>query len=99
MLAAMKLEQLTEVFVKHVGARKDGNTYLVPADAEATLYAALEGETLSVARITRLEVDGQLVHVETAKHERFVLAGEDIRAVKIEKSDQGRRERSAGFGK
>ena len=95
----MKTEQLTEVFVKQVGARKDGHAYLVPADAEASLFVALEGETLTVSRVTRIEVSDTLLTVDTAKGERYVLAAEDVRAVKMDRGDGKGRERSAGFGK
>ena len=95
----MKTEQLTEVFVKQVGARKDGHAYLVPSESEASLFVALEGETLTIARVTRLEVSDAMLSVDTAKGERFVLAAEDVRAVKIDRGENIRRERSAGFGK
>ncbi len=93
----MKLDQLTEVFVKQVGARKEGNAYLVPGDADASIFVALEGETLSISKISRLEIEGSLVSVETSKHERYVVAAEDVRAVKIERGEQSRRGGSAGF--
>jgi hypothetical protein len=95
----MKLDQLTEVFVKQVGARKEGHALLVPAEAEASLLVALEGETLSIAKVTRLDIEGTLVVVETIKRERYVIAAEDVRAIKIERAETPRRERSAGFGK
>ncbi len=38
----MRIDQITDVFVKQLGARKDGPALLVPADAEAQLYVALE---------------------------------------------------------
>jgi hypothetical protein len=95
----MKTEQLVEVFVKQVGARKDGPAYLVPGDSEASLFVALEGETLSIARVSRLEVADTLLTVETARGERYVIAAEDVRAVKIDRGEATRRDRSAGFGK
>jgi len=71
----------------------------VPSESEASLFVALEGETLTIARVTRLEVSDALLSVDTAKGERFVLAAEDVRAVKIDRGENIRRERSAGFGK
>ncbi len=95
----MKTEQLTEVFVKQVGARKDGAAYLVPGEADASIFVALEGETLTVARVSRIEVDGTLLTLDTSKGERFVVAAEDVRALKIDRGEPQRRERGAGFGK
>lgn len=94
----MRTEQLTEVFVKHLGARKDGAAYIVPADAEAVLFVALEGETMEIPKVTRLEAADTLVFLDTVKGDRFVVVAEDIRAIRIDKSEQLRRT-GAGFGK
>ena len=94
----MRIDQLTEVFVKHLGARKDGAAYVLPADTDSSLFVALEGETLAVAKIARLEVADTLVYVDTVKGERYVVAAEDVRALKIDRSETLRRA-GAGFGK
>lgn len=94
----MRIDQLTEVFVKQLNARKDGAAYVVPGDAEASIFIALEGETLTVAKVARLEPADTVVYVDTAKGERYVVAAEDIRAVKIDRSEVVRRG-AAGFGK
>jgi len=94
----MRIEQLTDVFVKHLGARKDGAAYVVPADTDAVLFVALEGETLSIAKVTRLEATDTLVFLDTVRGERFVVAAEDVRAVRIDKSEHLRKA-GAGFGK
>jgi phenylpyruvate tautomerase PptA (4-oxalocrotonate tautomerase family) len=91
----MRIEQLTEVFVKHLGARKDGGAFLVPVEADAQLHVALEGETLSIPKITRIEALDTLVLIDTAKGERYIVAAEDIRAVRMDRSARG----AAGFGK
>ncbi len=95
----MKLDQLVDIFAKQIGARKDGTAYVVPSDHDATLFVTFPGDTLTVGRITRLEVVEPFIYVDTAKGERYILAAEDIRAVKIEKGENTKRERSAGFGR
>lgn len=95
----MRLDQLTEVIVKHVGGRKDGAAFLLPTEAEASLYVALEGETLTIQKVSRIEAMDQLVLVDTSRGERFVVAAEDVRGVKVDRSENARRERAAGFGK
>jgi hypothetical protein len=95
----MRLDQLTEVIVKHAGARKDGGAFLLPAEAEASLYVALEGETLTIQKVARIEPVDALVAVDTSRGERFIVAAEDVRGVKVDRSENARRERSAGFGK
>jgi hypothetical protein len=94
----MRTEQLTEVFVKQLGARKEGAAYIVPADVESVIFVALEGETLEIPKVTRFETTDTLVYVDTAKGDRFIVAAEDIRAIRIDKSEQLRRT-GAGFGK
>jgi hypothetical protein len=93
----MKADQLTEVFVKQLGARKDGPALVVPDSVEAVLFVALEGETLTIARVARLEVAETLCTVDTLKGERYVLAAEDVRAVRLDRREGTRRGGSAGF--
>lgn len=95
----MKADVLTQILTKQAGARKEGPGYLIPSDVEVTLFVALEGETLSVQRVIRLEITDTLAIAETSRGEHFVLAAEDIRALKLDRSDPVRRERGAGFGK
>jgi hypothetical protein len=94
----MRIDQLTEVFVKLLGARKDGPALVVPAETDASVFVGLEGETLTIAKVTRLEVTDTTVHLDTARGERFVVLAEDVRVVKIDRSETLRRS-SAGFGK
>jgi hypothetical protein len=95
----MKVEQLTDVLVKQLGARKDGQAYVLPETSDATIFVALAGETLAVPRVTRVELGDGLLFADTHKGERVVVSVEDVRALKVEKSDGTRRERQAGFGK
>ena len=94
----MRIDQLTEVFVKHLGARKDGPAYVVPPDTDASIFVGLEGETLNIGKVTRLEAVDTLIYLDTGKGERYVIAAEDVRAVKIDRAETLRRN-SAGFGK
>jgi hypothetical protein len=93
----MKADHLTEIFVKQLGARKDGAALLVPDSAEASVFVALEGETLAIVRISRIESVDTMITIDTAKGERFIVAAEDIRAVKIDRSETSRKGGSAGF--
>ena len=96
----MKLETLTEILGKHAGARKEGTAFVFSSDVEATLFVALEGETLQIARVARLEISDTLVVADSTRGERFAVVLEDVRALKIDRaSDTKGRDRSAGFGK
>jgi hypothetical protein len=94
----MTLEHLTQVLTKHFNARKEGSAYLVPADADVSLLVALEGETLTVQRVARLDVSADpLLLAETHKGECYAFMADAVLAAKTDKSDQARRERGAGF--
>src|SRR5262245_48116665 len=96
----MKLDTLTEILGKYAGARKDGGAYLLANEVEATLFVALEGETLEIPRVTRVEIAETLVVADSSRGERFACALEDVRAVKLDRTADGKgRERGAGFGK
>jgi hypothetical protein len=94
----MRIDQLTEVFVKHLGARKDGAAYLVPSESDAALFVGLVGETLTISKVTRIEPTDTMLYVDTAKGERYVVALDDIRAMRIDRVETMRRG-AAGFGK
>jgi hypothetical protein len=95
----MKLDQLTEIFVKQGQARKDGASYALPAEVEVTLFVALAGETVQVPRVVRLEVADPFVYLDTARSERFVLGPEDVRLIKIDRSETARHKGGAGFNR
>jgi hypothetical protein len=95
----MKKDLLTDVLAKQVGAKKDGTTWNVPDGAELTLFVALEGETLTVPRVSRLELHDAMIIADGPKGERYVVAAEDVRALRVDRGPGVRRDRGAGFGR
>jgi hypothetical protein len=95
----MKVDQLGDILVKQAGARKEGNAFLIPTDHEATFFVGLVGETLAVARVNRVEVVEPFVYADTARGERYVIAPEDVRALKIDKTESKDKKHGAGFGR
>lgn len=95
----MKTEQLKDLLLRCAHTRKEGTSYLIPQETEATLFVALPGETLTIPRIARLEIGDATVVVETTKGETFALLCDDIHVVKVDRAESGRKERGAGFGK
>jgi len=94
----MTTDTLTQVLTK-LGARKDGAAYLMP-DADVTLLVALEGETLAVSKVVKVEQEhGGLILAATNKGEHYAFTAEAILAVKVDRSEGGKRDRSAGFGR
>jgi hypothetical protein len=93
----MKLEQLTLLLQKQAGARKDGAAFLLPAETDVGFFVGLEGETLAIPRVTKLEIVDDAIVCETQKDEKFVVLLEDVLGFKVEKAE-GRRQHGAGFG-
>jgi hypothetical protein len=95
----MTLEQLRDALIK-LGAKRDGAVVKIPADADVTVLVALEGETLSVPRVVRVDTNAAPVLLaECQRGELFVFDVESVCAVKVERSEAARRERGAGFVK
>jgi hypothetical protein len=95
----MKIEQLVDIFVKQIGARKDGAAYLVPDPIEATVFVSLASEVLQIPRIARLETADGLVFLDTHKGDRFIVVAETVSIVKIDRSEANKTRTTAGFGK
>ena len=92
----MTTETLAELLTKHAGGRKEGTTCLLPADADVAIYCALEGETLTISRVVKVDlaVSG-LAICESKGGERTAVVIEDVRAVKILRDGKD----GAGFGR
>ena len=95
----MKIEQLVDIFVKQIGARKDGQSYLVPDPIEATVFVSLASEVLQIPRIARLEAADGLVYLDTHKGDRFIIVADTVSIVKIDRSEAAKTRTTAGFGK
>jgi hypothetical protein len=93
----MKLDHVGEVLSKHIGAKRDGATFLIPVESEVTMFVALTGETLAVPKVIRVEIAEPMIICDTSRGDRVVFYADDVRAIRSEKGEGGRRERSAGF--
>jgi hypothetical protein len=95
----MTIETLDKLLA-HLGARKDGPTHILPNDADVTFLIALEGETLSVAKVVRAEIQHNTALIaQTSRGEHYAFAIEDLRAIKVDRSEAVKRERGAGFAR
>jgi len=93
----MKLDHVGEILTKHIGAKRDGAAFLLPVESEVTMFVALTGETLAVPKVIRVEINEPLVICDTSRGDRVVFYADDIRAIRSEKGEGGRRNHSAGF--
>jgi hypothetical protein len=79
------------------GVKKDGTSWHVPEDLDATLYVALGQEVLQVARVSRVDGGAEVVSLTTHKGERFYFPPEQIVGLKLG-GDGGKAARNAaGF--
>jgi len=80
------------------GVKKDGSSYLVNEELEATAFVALGAEVLQVARVLRVELAAELVTLHTQKGERFYFPPEQIVGLKVG-GEMRASKTSAGFAK
>lgn len=85
----MTLKALTEIFAKQGGAAAKGGRVELPAAADVTLFAAIAHESLVVERVKALDLETEYLVAHTARNERFVLAYDDIRAVRFSGGQSG----------
>lgn len=83
---------------KQYGEAKQTGTKLEMAGYEAQLFVSLGSDALSVAKIHLLETHEEYLSAQTQKGERFFFGYEDVTGLKLEKIDEKKSERSAGFG-
>jgi hypothetical protein len=78
------------------GVKKDGASWHLPEELDATLYVALGQEVLQVARVSRVEAGNEVVSVTTHKGERFYFPPEQVVGLKL--GGEGKAARTAaGF--
>lgn len=79
----MTSKTLTEVLLTLAAGVRDGDEIKIGRDTAATLFVALGNETLTIDRITAVECKADVLIASTQRNERFVLAYEDVRALRI----------------
>jgi hypothetical protein len=80
------------------GVKKDGSTYVVPEEVDATVFVAIGEEVVQLARVARVEIGADAVRFSTHKGELFFFPPENVMGVKLGAPERGAKH-SAGFGK
>ena len=80
------------------GVKKDGNTYNIPEEVDATLFVALGQEVLQLARVARIDVGGEALRIGTHKGETLWFPQENVVGVKLGAPVKTKMH-GAGFGK
>jgi hypothetical protein len=77
---------LTEMLTAHGGCAREGNLYRVPSNTDATIYVVLGQQTLIIDRVVSVEAGAQMVMLRTSRGERYLVAHEDVRAMRFSNS-------------
>ncbi len=80
------------------GAKVSTHSVNIREEREATCFIQSQGEMMSIARITKLDLRDGFISLQTAKDERFVFAYEDVLGFKLS-SPSTPKDRPAGFGR
>jgi hypothetical protein len=81
----MTSKVIAEILAKHGGFERDGERLTVGDEAETTLFASIGRESLIIDRVRHVDIDKDVLVVATRK-ERYVLACEDVRALRFSSS-------------
>jgi hypothetical protein len=80
------------------GVKKDGNTYNIAEEVDATLFVALGQEVMQLPRIAKVEIGSDAVRLATHKGELFYFPPEHVVGIKLGSPEKANKH-SAGFGK
>jgi hypothetical protein len=93
----MTREMIVEIWEAE-GAKLSGHAINVREDREATCFVQTQGDVMSIARLTKLELRAGYISLQTAKDERYVFAYEDVLGFKLS-SPATPKDRATGFGR
>lgn len=79
----MKRQVLEDLLTRHGDVKADGDSLHVASEAEVSVYVAMGIEPLVIDRIASLKLEGDAVVASTRRNERYLIAYEDVRAVRI----------------
>ena len=80
------------------GVKKDGNTYNIPEEVDATVFVALGEEVLQLPRVAKVDLGAEVVRLSTHKGELFFFPPEHVVGLKLGAPEKAGKH-SAGFGK
>jgi len=80
------------------GIKKDGTSYNIPEEVDATIFVAMGQEVMQLPRVSRVEVGTDAVRLQTHKGEMFFFPPDNVVGVKLGAPEKANKH-SAGFGK
>jgi len=86
----MKRQVLQDLLGRHAQAKADGDTLVIPDGTEASLYVAMGSDPLIVDRVSVVHLEQDAVVVHTRRKDRYLIAYEDLRALRLSDESSGR---------
>ena len=94
----MKASVIQQILKQYGKAEQKGAELHISAGMEAHLIVAVGSEAITVQKVTSLEIHDEFVVASTFKGEKFFFGHEDVTGLKLERIDEKKSDRGAGFG-
>lgn len=69
--------------LENANGTREGDLINIDKDANITLFASIGNQTLTIDRVAAVDCRSDVVIATTGKNDKFVLAYEDVRAIRI----------------
>ncbi|RMH41628.1 MAG: hypothetical protein D6689_10560 [Deltaproteobacteria bacterium] len=79
----MTRQTLQDLLARHAGAKVDGDALSVPDAVDVSLYVAMGIEPLVLDKVATVTLEPDAVVASTRRRERYLIAYEDLRAVRV----------------
>ena len=90
----MKRQVFEDLLTRHADVKADGDALIVAEGTEVSLYVAMGIEPLVIDRIASLKLEHEALVASTRRKERYLIAYEDLRAIRVLGADAAR----TGYG-
>ena len=92
----MPLQPFLSILESNTAIKRDDQAYVVPEDLDATLFVTLGKDVMQVPKLVRLERKNEIVHLTTAKGERYFFSETEV--VGLSFGSQSNKSKGAGAG-
>jgi hypothetical protein len=89
---------IDKILASTPSVKKDGHSFVIPEETDATAFIALGQEVLQIPRIARIDLSAEIVF-HTHKGERFYFTVEQVVGLRFGGADAKNRHAGAGFSK
>lgn len=93
----MKPELVDHVLESLNPSRQEGSTCFLDEEMQASVLIAFPAETLTLARVVKIERLGEVTAVESIQGDRYYVATESIHAIRVLAPEKRSSNRGPGF--